>query len=81
MWKKSLLVKLFSVLVVLSFPVAGTSQEKPNALEAKGIVTGSGPAVLWRSPEDIASRNLLYGSGGKQDEPHPTFTFALVPWG
>ena len=31
--------------------------------------------MLWRSPENIASRNLLYGSGGKQDEPRPPFTF------
>jgi hypothetical protein len=75
MWKKSQWIKLFFVLVALSFPVAGTSQEKLNAPEAKGKITGSGPAVLWRSPEDIASRNLLYGSGGAQDQPHPTFTF------
>ena len=77
MWKKSQWTKLFFVLalVVLSFPVVGTSQEKTNTPEAKGKITGSGPAVLWRSSEDIASRNLLYGSGGKQDEPHPTFTF------
>ena len=75
MWKKSLWVKLFFILFVLSFPVAGTTQEITNALETKGKITGSGPAALWRSPEDIASRNLFYGSGGKQDEPHPPFTF------
>ena len=79
MWKKCQWNKLFFVLafalVVLSFPVAGTSQEKANTLEAKGKITGSGPAVLWRRPEDIASRNMLYGSGGKQNEPPPPFTF------
>ena len=77
MWKKSQWIKLFFVLAlaVLSVPVAGTSQENTNTPEAKGKITGSGPAVLWRSPEDIASRNLLYGSGGKQDEPHPPLAF------
>jgi hypothetical protein len=75
MWNKGQLIKLLFVLVVLSFPVAGTSQEKTNTPEAKGKITGSGPAVLWRNPEDIASRNLFYGPGGKQNEPHPTFTF------
>ena len=75
MWNNSQLIKLLFVLVVLSFPVAGTSQDKTNAPEAKGQIAGSGPAVLWRSPENIASRNLLYGSGGKQNEPHPPFTF------
>ena len=75
MWKKSQWVRVYFVLVALSFPVVGTTQEKTNALETKGEITASGPAVLWRSPEDIASRNLLYGSGGKQDEPHPPFTF------
>ena len=77
MWKKSQWNKLFFVLAlaVVSFPVAGTSQEKTNTPEAKGTITATGPAVLWRSPENIASRNLLYGSGGKQNEPHPPFTF------
>jgi len=75
MWKNNQWIKLFFVLVVLSFPVAGTGQEKNQTPEAQGKSIGSGPAVLWRIPEDIASRNLLYGSGGKQHEPRPTFTF------
>lgn len=31
--------------------------------------------ILWSNPSDIASRDLFYGSGGKHDEPHTTFTF------
>jgi hypothetical protein len=34
-----------------------------------------GPAVLWREPADIASRDLYYGSGGKQHEPRADLTF------
>ena len=75
MWKKSQWNKFLLVLVVLSFSVAGVSEQTTNTAEAKGKISGSGPAVLWQSPADIASRNLLYGSGGKQHEPHPPFTF------
>jgi len=32
-------------------------------------------ATLWRDPADIASRNLLYGSGGEGHQPRGTFTF------
>ena len=75
MWKRSQWTKLFVITVLLSFPIAGTSQEQLNVPEVKRAITASGPAVLWRSPEDIVSRNLLYGSGGEQDQPHPPFTF------
>jgi hypothetical protein len=30
---------------------------------------------LWRNPADIASRDLFYGPGGKDDAPHTVFTF------
>jgi hypothetical protein len=36
---------------------------------------GTGPAVLWREPKDIASRDLYYGPGGAADQPAPPFTF------
>ncbi len=34
-----------------------------------------GISALWRDPGDIRSRDLFYGPGGKQDEPHGPFTF------
>jgi hypothetical protein len=53
---------------------------KPNKAGLKnGAVNGApvakGPAVLWREPHDIATRNLFYGPGGKEHEPKGTFTF------
>lgn len=30
---------------------------------------------MWQDPEDIASRNLYYGPGGKQHHPHGQFKF------
>jgi hypothetical protein len=32
-------------------------------------------ASIWAEPTDIASRDLYYGPGGKQDEPRGRFTF------
>src|SRR5262249_26234640 len=47
--------------------------EKPNTAVEK--VTGQGPAVFWRYPRDIATRDLFYGPGGEAHAPHGTFTF------
>jgi len=46
---------------------------KPNKTVKIDIKTSG--AVMWRSPGDIASRNLFYGPGGKAHEPRGTFTF------
>lgn len=32
-------------------------------------------SILWQEPADIASRNLLYGSGGEQHQPDGTMVF------
>ena len=57
------------------FPPAADSQKhfRPSAEAAK--LTGNEAATLWRDPTDIQSRNLFYGSGGKEHEPHGAFTF------
>jgi hypothetical protein len=55
-----------AVVLVLSF-----GKTNPAASNAPA----EGPAVLWRNPADIASRNLYYGPGGKAHEPQGTFTF------
>lgn len=34
-----------------------------------------GGAVLWQDPGDIGERDLYYGSGGREREPQPPFTF------
>jgi len=35
----------------------------------------SGPAELWKDPADWATRDLFYGPGGKEHQPHGPFTF------
>jgi hypothetical protein len=56
--------------VVLSVPIAA-GVKKQESEESAGRQT----VVLWREPTDIASRNLFYGSGGKEHEPRGPFTF------
>lgn len=37
--------------------------------------TISGPGILWREPQDVASLDLYYGPGGKEHQPLPPFQF------
>src|SRR5437867_1801751 len=32
-------------------------------------------AVLWREPVNVANRNLFFGPGGREHQPHGPFTF------
>ena len=69
------MVILFLALVALDCPTIGAGKERNKNPEAKTEITGSGKAILWRNPDDIASRNVFYGPGGEQDAPHTRFTF------
>ena len=65
--KTSLLMILSLVLfAAAAMPVqAQDAKDKDN--KEKKVYTG--PAVLWRAPEDIESRNLLVGAGGDAMKP------------
>ena len=75
MFKKTQWFRLFmAILALVSSPLANAKKgDKTEAPAAE--ITASGTPVLWRSPTDIASRNLFYGPGGKAHEPRGTFTF------
>ena len=67
-----------SFLLALAFTVLASSADSGASKDPKEGVVGSGPratAILWREPTDIASRNLLYGAGGEDHQPHGPFTF------
>jgi hypothetical protein len=36
---------------------------------------GAPSAVLWQEPVDVATRNLIFGPGGEQHQPHGPFKF------
>jgi hypothetical protein len=42
---------------------------------SRSVITGGQAGTLWREPSDITTRDLFYGPGGKDHEPHGTFTF------
>src|SRR5206468_4459658 len=62
-------IALVALTVATADEPAGSKIDKPEVVE----ITGQGPAVLWRYPQDIASRNLYYGPGGKEHAPRDGF--------
>jgi len=62
-------------VLALSSTTVGTAAKRSAGNPAATEMIAEGPAMLWREPGDIASRNLYYGAGGKAHEPHGTFTF------
>lgn len=58
-------------VLAISLPVAGPAKPKHDRL----VTRVNGPAVLWSDPVDLESRDLFYGPGGRQHEPHGPFTF------
>jgi len=60
------------VLLVLPLPISGAVKVKHAERER---ISASGPAVMWRDPVNIESRNLFYGPGGREHVPHGTVTF------
>jgi hypothetical protein len=64
---------LVLAVLILGFVTTGTpAQDNPASLKG---TTKRSSTVLWREPDDIASRNLFYGPGGKAHEPGGKFTF------
>ena len=59
----------------LSVAAAGANKKATQSHEADRAIVGSKADALWRHPDDIASRNLFYGPGGKEHQPHGPFTF------
>ena len=70
-------VKNFAVGLILALTVAHpvVSGKKQSQWKAKTEIHGTGTPVLWREPGNIRSRNLFYGSGGKEHQPHAPYTF------
>lgn len=62
-------ISLFAILalILLSAAVLPAAAQKDKAKKPEIIYNG--PAVLWRQPQDIATRNLLVGAGGEAMKP------------
>lgn len=75
MYKYTKQLILFIAFLILSFHPAAAGPKGGKVRDTKAETARHAPAVLWRDPIDIESRNLLYGSGGKEHAPPTTFTF------
>ncbi len=65
----------FAAAILLILPASSVAKHADKSHETKAALPANAPAVLWRDPGDIASRNLYYGPGGENDAPHTTYTF------
>ena len=63
------------ITIALSFPVSTSAQKTKNIRSRKALSTSGLTATLWEEPKDIATRNLFYGSGGKEHLPQGKLTF------
>jgi len=64
-----------SVLLLVAASIClGADSGKDNA-KLNTEIRESSQVIFWRDPTDIATRNLLYGQGGDQHQPHGVFTF------
>ena len=75
MLKKNKILTLLIAIGLLGFPNGAAAKKRDKAEAARGEITADRAPLLWRSPSDIAARNLFYGPGGEDHQPHSTFTF------
>jgi hypothetical protein len=65
---------------ILIVAMACSAVADPASAGGKKVLRQAGfavsePAVLWRDPSDLATRDLFYGPGGHSRAPHGVFTF------
>ena len=75
MFKRKRALALFLAAALATLPAVGRAKKKDKADPAIREITAPKRDSLWRNPIDLTSRNLFYGPGGKEHEPHGAFTF------
>lgn len=65
---------MIAAVILLASSIQSIAKDEKRARHDKEELDSS-TAVLWTNPTDIASRDLYYGPGGKEHEPHTRFTF------
>ena len=66
---------VIATFTLLRFPSAGADEKTHKSASGRAEIARADSAILWREPVDIGSRNLFYGPGGKEQEPHGPFKF------
>ena len=76
MYNKRKILGLFVAALVLTVPAPAGLKKGNKGASGTGEITGNQLLnVVWREPTDIRSRNLYYGPGGEEHQPHSTYTF------
>src|ERR1700693_2913345 len=76
MYNKQKMLGLFIGALILAVPAPADLKKRDKAAKRAGEIPGTELVnVLWREPADIRSRNIFYGPGGEEHQPHSTFTF------
>jgi hypothetical protein len=75
MRKNIQVLTLFFAAALLGLPAGSATKAIVQKHSEKAKIAGEGPAVLWREPSDIATRDLFYGPGGEKHQPRGPFTF------
>jgi hypothetical protein len=66
----------FGLLLAVLALIPGTTSAADKANEAPTVRnTIAGSISFWSDPSDLSTRDLFYGEGGKEHEPHGPFTF------
>jgi hypothetical protein len=73
--KRNVSLGLSFCLAVAALALPAIAYGKKGEIVKAEITASEKPAVLWREPTDIRTRNLFYGPGGKEHEPHGAVTF------
>jgi hypothetical protein len=71
-------VKLCAILMLAVAALSANVTAQKKDTSAKKADAANLPERIWRDPGDMASLDLMYGTGGKADAPDPTGTFTFV---
>ena len=67
------LVPVFLLALAMNSPALGGKDSDEDTNKPK---LGSAPAIIWREPVDIKTRNLFYGQGGPDHQPKASSLFS-----
>jgi hypothetical protein len=71
--QKKTLVLILTILALIASPGAYAQNRKKSKEDIPKL--GSAPAVIWREPTDIKTRDLYWGPGGQEDAPKGSLTY------
>jgi len=70
-----LLKRWLFTLIIYSLIAASPGAAAEKKETSKVEITSASTPILWRSPTDLAGRDLRYGPGGPEHQPQGEFTF------